>query len=220
FVGMHFFNPPRYLHLLEVIPGADTEPAILERVRRFSERILGKGIVIARDVPGFIANRLGVHGLTLALRLMEKHGLTIGEVDALTGELIGRPKSATFRTGDITGLDVLQHVARGLAQSTGEDFGMPEWVSGLVQQGRLGEKSGAGFYQKVGREIRTLDWKTGEYAVREVQLPADLKALSRLPLGDRLRGLLDLEGVYGDFLRDLLLHSYQYVLERAPEVAY
>ncbi len=220
FVGMHFFNPPRYLHLLEVIPGADTEPAILERVRRFSERILGKGIVIARDVPGFIANRLGVHGLTLALRLMEKHDLTIGEVDALTGELIGRPKSATFRTGDITGLDVLQHVARGLAQSTGEDFGMPEWVNGLVQQGRLGEKSGAGFYQKVGREIRTLDWKTGEYAVREVQLPPDVKALSRLPLGERLRGLLDLEGVYGDFLRDLLLHSYRYVLERAPEVAY
>src|SRR5690606_11716126 len=112
--------------------------------------------------PGFVANRLGVHGLTLALRLMEKHNLTIGEVDALTGPLIGRPKSATFRTGDLTGIDVLARVADGLATTTGEDFGMPEWVAGLVEQGRLGEKTGMGFYQKAGREIRTLDWKSGE----------------------------------------------------------
>ncbi|HLV26865.1 MAG TPA: 3-hydroxyacyl-CoA dehydrogenase/enoyl-CoA hydratase family protein [Gemmatimonadales bacterium] len=220
FIGMHFFNPPRYLHLLEVIPGADTDDDVMSRVRTIAERLLGKGIVVAKDVPGFIANRLGVHGLMLALRLMEKHDLTIGEVDALTGQLIGRPKSATFRTGDITGLDVLQHVARGLSESTGEEFGMPAWVNALVEQGRLGEKSGAGFYQKSGREIRTLDWKTGEYAVREVALPDGISALAGLPLAERLRGLLDLAGTHGDFLRDLLLNSYHYALERAPELAF
>lgn len=220
FLGMHFFNPPRYLHLLEVIPTPKTDAAVRRAVERFAERILGKGIVVARDVPGFVANRLGVHGLTLALRLMEKHDLTIGEVDALTGPLIGRPKSATFRTGDITGLDVLQHVARGLAQATGEDFGMPAWVDGLVQQGRLGEKSGAGFYQKVGKEIRTLDWRTNEYAVAEVALPDEIAALQPLPLPDRLRGALAAGGRHGDFLRELLLLSWHYVLERGPELAY
>ena len=132
FLGMHFFNPPRYLHLLEIIPTEFTSPDTIATARRFGERVLGKGVVIAKDVPGFVANRLGIFGLVSALRLMEEFDLTIDEVDALTGPAIGRPKSATFRTGDITGIDVLGLVATGLTQATGEDFTLPEWVQRLV----------------------------------------------------------------------------------------
>ena len=128
--------------------------------------VLGKGIVLARDVPGFVANRLGVYGMVAA---MKAHGirLTIDEVDALTGPLLGRAKSATFRTADITGLDVLLHVSKGLSASTGEDFSMPEWVEKLAASGRLGDKTQAGFYKKVGKEITTLDWKTLEYGPQQ-----------------------------------------------------
>src|SRR5439155_1339863 len=121
----------------------------------FSQRILGKGIVTAKDVPGFVANRLGVYGMLLALRAMDEFDLTIDEVDLLTGPMLGRPKSATFRTADLTGLDVLVHVAAGLAQATGEDFSLPGWVSTLIAHGQLGEKTGAGFYKRVGKEIHT-----------------------------------------------------------------
>ncbi len=111
---MHFFNPPRYLHLLEIIPGPQTSSATIDAVRRFSDRILGKGIVVANDVPGFVANRLGVFGMVLAIRQMEKHGLTIDEADVLTGVLTGRSKSATFRTADLSGIDVIAHVTEGI----------------------------------------------------------------------------------------------------------
>ncbi len=220
FLGMHFFNPPRYLHLLELIPTDDTSPEVMRAVERFSERILGKGIVVARDVPGFVANRLGVHGMALALRAMETHDLTIGEVDALTGPLIGRPKSAIFRTADITGLDVLSHVAKGLGEATGEDFSLPGWVAKLVAEGKLGEKSGTGFYQKEGKEIRTLDWKTGEYAVTAPTLPDEATALARQPLPARLRSVLALPGKYGAFMREVMLGSFHYVLEHAADLAY
>src|SRR4030081_3199857 len=132
FLGMHFFNPPRYLHLLELIPTAETAPEALDATRRFSEVVLGKGIVIAKDVPGFVANRLGVYGMVAAMKGMMESELTIDEVDTLTGPLLGRAKSATFRTADITGLDVLLHVSGGLSASTGEDFSMPAWVDKLA----------------------------------------------------------------------------------------
>jgi 3-hydroxyacyl-CoA dehydrogenase len=115
FLGMHFFNPVRHLHLLEIIPTSDTLPDIVAQVRDVAERRLGKGVIIARDVPGFIANRLGIYGMFSTVRLMQEYGLTIDEVDALTGPLIGRPRSATFRTADISGLDVLLDVSAGLS---------------------------------------------------------------------------------------------------------
>ena len=161
---MHFFNPPRYLHLLEIIPTPDTSKETIDAARAFSDRVLGKGIVVAKDVPGFVANRLGVFGMVLAIRLMEKHDLTIDEVDVLTGVLTGRSKSATFRTADLSGIDVIAHVTKGLSETTGEDFALPAWVLALVASGRNGEKSGAGFYKRVRKEIHTLDWKTDEYA--------------------------------------------------------
>src|SRR3954466_4178903 len=131
FLGMHFFNPPRYLHLLEIIPTSDTSEQTLAAAREFSDRILGKGIVVAKDVPGFVANRLGVFGMVLAINQMEKHDLSIDEVDVLTGVLTGRSKSATYRTADLSGIDVIGHVTKGLAESTGEDFTLSEWVQRL-----------------------------------------------------------------------------------------
>src|SRR5215467_13043673 len=189
FVGMHFFNPPRYLHLLEIIPGAETSPDTIDAVRRFSDRILGKGIVVANDVPGFVANRLGVFGMVLAIRQMEKHGLTIDETDALTGVLAGRSKSATFRTADLSGIDVIAHVTAELSEATGEDFALSPWVLDLVKAGRFGEKSGAGFYRRVGKEIQTLDWKTGEYGPQSKPENEALSRLGAMPLAERFAAI-------------------------------
>jgi len=159
FLGTHFFNPPRYMHLLEVIPTPETDPAVIGALREFAERTMGKGIVIAKDVPGFIANRLGVYGMVATMRRMEQHGLTLDEVDGLTGVLIGRARSATFRTGDLSGLDVLAHVTKGIGDATGEDFGLPAWMLDLVAQGKLGDKTGGGFYTKTKEGTLTYDWK-------------------------------------------------------------
>src|SRR6476661_8651562 len=220
FLGMHFFNPPRYLHLLELIPTGDTAPEALDAARRFSEIVLGKGIVLAKDVPGFVANRLGVYGMVAAMKgLMESH-LTIDEVDALTGPLLGRAKSATFRTADITGLDVLLHVAKGLSAGTGEDFSMPAWVEKLAATNRLGDKTGGGFYRKAGKEITTLDWNSLEYGPqKKVDDPA-LGALQKEPLEKRLVMAAKLPGKYGDFVRNYLLRMSHYVLVTTPSIAF
>ena len=219
FLGTHFFNPPRYLHLLELIPTADTSDEVVATMRDFAERILGKGVVIARDVPGFIANRLGLYGMVHTLRLMEQFDLTIDEVDALTGTLIGRPKSATFRTGDISGIDVLAHVAAGTGATTGEDFALPPWVHQLIQSGRLGEKSGAGFYKREKKDILSLDWKTLEYRPQaRVDVP-ELAFLQKLPLEERLRALATAGGKHAEFVRSALLTSMHYTIEKTPEIA-
>src|SRR6476469_6354806 len=220
FLGMHFFNPPRYLHLLELIPTTETDQQALDAVRHFSEVVLGKGIVIAKDVPGFVANRLGVYGMVAAMKGMMESGLTIDEVDTLTGPLLGRAKSATFRTADITGLDVLLHVSKGLSASTGEDFSMPDWVEKLAASGRLGDKTGGGFYKKVGKDITTLDWRTLEYGPQQkVEDPAR-GALMKEPLEKRLPMAAKLPGKYGDFVRNYLLRMSHYVLKTTPEIAY
>jgi 3-hydroxyacyl-CoA dehydrogenase len=219
FLGTHFFNPPRYLHLLELIPTPHTSPDVVRQMRTFSERVLGKGTVVAKDVPGFIANRLGIFGFVLALRLMEKYGLTIDDVDALTGQLIGRPKSATFRTSDISGLDVLSHVSAELSATTGEDFSLPAWVGKLVATGRLGEKTGAGFYKKVGKDILTLDWRTDEYRPKQEPDLSELAFATRLPLPERLRALATAGGTRAEFLRELLLRGLHYTLAKTPELA-
>jgi 3-hydroxyacyl-CoA dehydrogenase len=220
FLGMHFFNPPRYLHLLEVIPTPETSPETLAAVRRFSDRVLGKGIVVAKDVPGFVANRLGVFGMVLAINQMEKHGLSIDEADVLTGVLTGRSKSATFRTADLSGIDVIGHVTKGLADSTGEDFGLSEWVRGLITAGRLGEKSGAGFYRRVGKEIQTLDWRTGEYGPQTKPATPALEKLSKLPIAERFAAFRDWNDREGAFVKEYLLRFSHYVLETAPKIAY
>jgi len=220
FLGMHFFNPPRYLHLLEIIAAPDTADETLQAARRFSERVLGKGTIRAKDVPGFIANRLGVYGMVLALRMLDEFKLSIDEVDALTGPVLGRAKSATFRTADLTGLDVLDHVARELAHATGEDFELPDWVKQLIANGQLGEKTGAGFYKKVGKDIHTLDRNSLQYAPQKRVESKELSALGKLPLSERLARIRELEGTYGEFARTYLIRLSHFVLERTPEIAY
>lgn len=220
FLGTHFFSPVRYMHLLELIPTEDTAPEALEAVREFAERVLGKGVVIAKDAPGFIANRLGVKGTSDVLRHMQTGGLTIDEVDALTGPLIGRPNSATFRTGDITGIDVLAHVTTGLAQATGEEMALPEWVQGLIKGKRLGDKTGGGFYQKRGKDIYTYDPATNDYAPQRKPDDAELARLGKMPLRERVRGALGLQGKYGDFLKQSLLRYAHYTLGTAPQLAH
>ena len=220
FLGMHFFNPPRYLHLLEIIPTTTTSSQTVDAVRRFSDRVLGKGIIVARDVPGFVANRLGVFGMVLAIRMMEKHGLTIDEADVLTGVLLARAKSATYRTADLSGIDVISHVTKGLSETTGEDFSLSPWVLELVKAGRVGEKSGAGFYKKVGKEIQTLDWKTGEYQPQAKPELPEVARLGKLPLPERFAAVREWEGREGDFVREYLLRFSHYVLETTPKIAY
>jgi len=220
FLGMHFFNPPRYLHLLEIIPTPDTSAETIAAARRFSDRILGKGIVVARDVPGFVANRLGVFGMVLAIRQMEKHGLTIDEADVLTGVLAGRSKSATFRTADLSGIDVIAHVTAGLGQTTGEDFSLSPWVLELVKAGRVGEKSGAGFYRRVGKEIHTLDWRSGEYKPQALPATAELARIGKLRIHERFDAFRDWNDREGAFVREYLLRFSHYVLSTTPLIAY
>lgn len=220
FLGTHFFNPPRYMHLLEIIPTPYTASETLETMREFSERCMGKGIVLCKDVPGFAANRLGVFGMFATFKLMEEFDLTIDEVDGLTGQLIGRAKTATFRTGDLSGLDVLAHVSAGLSQATGEDFTLPTWVHEIIKRGWLGDKTGGGFYKKVGKEIKTLDWHTLEY-VPQVRLSTpEIDALLKLPVNDRIAKARDLPGKYGDFLRKMLTIVAYHTARLAPDLAH
>jgi 3-hydroxyacyl-CoA dehydrogenase len=220
FLGMHFFNPPRYLHLLEIIPTPETSKATIDAVRRLSDRILGKGIVVAKDVPGFVANRLGVFGMVLAIRMMEKHGLTIDDVDVLSGVLTARSKSATFRTADLSGIDVIGHVTKGLGDTTGEDFALSPWVLELIKAGKVGVKTGTGFYTRVGKDIHTLDWKTGEYKPQAANESPDIKRLSKLPLAERFAAMRDWTGREGAFVKEYLLRFSHYVLSTTPKIAY
>jgi 3-hydroxyacyl-CoA dehydrogenase len=220
FCGTHYFNPVRYMHLLEIIPTPHTAPDVVQAVRTLHERILGKGIVVAKDVPGFVANRLGIAGWGMTMRLMMELDLTIDEVDTLTGPLIARARSATFRTGDLSGIDTLAHVTAGLSQATGDDFAMPPWVTELVKQGRLGEKTGAGFYKKVGKEIHTLDWKTLEYRPQRKLSTPIIEEMLRLPPAERVRKARAMRGRHGEFLRRLFVESSHYVAKTAPALAY
>ncbi len=220
FCGTHYFNPPRYMHLLEIIPTPFTAPEVLTTLHTFQERVLGKGIVVAKDGPGFVANRLGVHGMVLAGRLMMEFGLTIGEVDTLTGALIARARTATFRTGDLSGIDVLVHVTKGLSEATGEDFALAPWIQELVKSGRLGDKTKAGFYSKQGKDILTLNWKTLEYEKQERYSTPEIEALLELPAAQRVNKAKDLRGKHGDFLRRLLVEQSHYCLTMTPQLAY
>ena len=220
FLGTHFFNPPRYMHLLEIIPTPETDPAVIGAMREFAERTLGKGIVMAKDVPGFVANRLGVYGMVGTMRRMEQHGLTIDEVDGLTGSLIGRARTATFRTGDLTGIDVLAHVTKGIGGATGENFTLPDWITELVSTGKLGDKSGGGFYTKTKTGTLTYDWKTRAYVPQQRLEGGDIGQAIRLPIAQRLPAAKTVPGAQGAFLRDHLLDAAYYTLTLASQLAF
>lgn len=171
FLGTHFFNPPRYLKLLEIIPTQHTSPDVLHFMKQYGEDILGKGVVIAKDTPNFIANRIGTYGLLVTVREMLKGGYSVGEVDSVTGPLIGRPKSATFRTLDVVGLDTFAHVAKNVYDQVDgaekEVFDVPAFMNQMLEKGWLGSKSGQGFFLKKGKEILELDPATLEYVERK-----------------------------------------------------
>ena len=177
FCGTHFFNPPRYLRLLEIIPTPHTDPAIVEFLMSYGDLFLGKTTVLCKDTPAFIANRIGVFGMMAIMNVKEKLKLSIDEIDALTGPIIGRPKSATFRTADVVGIDTLVKVAKGVADNCPgdeaiENFKIPAWLDKMVANNWLGDKTGQGFFakrkgEKGEKEIYTLDLETFEYKPRQ-----------------------------------------------------
>jgi 3-hydroxyacyl-CoA dehydrogenase len=231
FLGTHFFNPPRYLKLVELIPLADTDPALLERVRAFMEDVLGKGPVVAKDTPNFIANRLGSFAGMHDVRYAFEHGYTVEEVEALTGPLLGRPRTATFRLMDQVGLDVAVGVARNLYElvpddESRDDLRVPEPLDRMLEAGRLGLKTGAGFYRRDQRDGQTvfdvIEVDTLEYRPsRRPDLPIVPAAREREDLGERLRLFLDRadEDRGARYVRDTLLPSLGYAARRVPEIA-
>lgn len=224
FLGTHFFNPPRYLHLLELIPTRDTDPAVLESLIQLGEQRLGKGIVLAKDVPGFAANRIGVFCSVQAMRTMVELGLTPDLVDVLTGPILGRPKSATFRTADVVGVDIVATVARGLAAATQEDFSLPAVVEKMLEKGWFGDKTGQGFYKKDksggSTRILCLNLETLEYEERPKPRLAELGPILALPTPqERSKALLELEGPAGEFTRKSLLPQIAYAASKVGEVA-
>jgi 3-hydroxyacyl-CoA dehydrogenase len=225
FLGTHFFNPPRYLKLLELIPTADTDPQVLERVRAFGEFHLGKGVVVAKDTPNFIANRIGMFVTLLGLHALTDKGYTIEEIDTLTGPLVGRPKSATFRTADLVGLDTLMYVVQNLYPAIPNDerreiFKVPELLKKLVETGTLGAKTGQGFYKKQKSQILALNpISLGYEASQPLNLPG-LETISKMPeLGDRLRTLYHDTGRAGILFRAFILETLSYSANRIPEIA-
>jgi 3-hydroxyacyl-CoA dehydrogenase len=229
-LGTHFFNPPRYLHLVEIIPTPDTDPAVVERVSDFANRRLGKGVVIAKDTPNFIANRIGLYGMIEILRVLESGDYTIEEIDAITGPALGRPKSATFRTMDIAGIDILVHVVRNLAdQLAAEDlkdgFALPPLAQALVDRGWLGEKTGQGFYKREksarGSEILTLDPATMTYRAQQApRLPALEASRSIADVAERTKALFLGGDKVGRFLRRTLGSTLLYAARVAPDIAH
>ena len=227
FLGTHFFNPPRYLHLLEVIPTAETDPAVVDAVVAFADRRLGKGVVLAKDTPNFIANHIGLFGVMQVFRALAGGDYTIEEIDAITGPAIGRPKSATFRTMDIAGIDVLAHVARNLAErlDSPEDrrqFELPTLVADLVQRGWVGAKAGQGFYKKTNDgEILTLDpWSMEYRKPQPARLPSLEAARSIDNVGERIGTLVNSDDKVGRFLRATLVPTLEYADRVAPQIAH
>jgi 3-hydroxyacyl-CoA dehydrogenase len=225
FMGTHFFNPPRYARLLELIPLPSTDPARVAWIEGYGSRHLGKGTVIAKDRPAFIANRLGVHGLITAIALAEELGLGVDEVDELTGPLIGRPRSATFRTLDLVGLDVAADVADNCHEALPDDphrdgFAVPAVMRRLIDEGALGEKAGRGFFRREGGEILAYDFETGEYRPRR-RLESGAVELARgePDLGARLALLVAAEDRAGEFLRRLIGSGVDYAARVGPEIA-
>lgn len=182
FCGVHFFNPPRYMKLAELIPHADTEDAILNHLETFLVSTLGKGVIHAKDTPNFIANRIGVFAMIAIMYHTEQFELALDDVDALTGALLGRPKSATYRLADVVGLDTMQHVVNNMQQNLTDDpwhqfYQLPDYMSTLIEQGALGQKTGVGVYKKEGKQINVLDVASGEYKPAAGKVDADVLAI-------------------------------------------
>ena len=229
FCGTHFFNPPRYLRLLEIIPTEYTDPEIVAFLLHYGDVFLGKTTVLCKDTPAFIANRIGVFSIMSIFHIMEKLGLSIDEVDALTGPIIGRPKSATFRTADVVGIDTLVKVAKGVAENCPNDeskalFTIPNWLETVVTNNWLGDKTGQGFFKKTksatGKEILTLNLQTMEYGPRQKPKFASLEAAKPIEdLKQRIQLLSAAPDKAGEFYRAFHFSLFSYISHRIPEIS-
>lgn len=229
FLGTHFFNPPRYMRLLEIIPTKDTLPEVIETVASFGEKVLGKGIVYCKDTPNFIANRIGVFAMLNAIHTMMADGYEIEEVDQLTGPVTGKPKSATFRTGDLVGIDTLVHVANNLYEAVSKDemremLRVPDFIKSMVEKKWLGDKTKQGFYLKKkgpeGREVLTLDYKNLEYRPRKKGSFPSLDAAKGVDdLHERLQMLMNSKDRAGSFIWKTMSATLLYAANRVPEIS-
>jgi len=228
FLGTHFFNPPRYMKLLEIIPLPETLPEVVKFMADFGERVLGKGIVYAKDTPNFIANRVGIFGMLYLIKTMAEGGYTIEEVDAITGPAMGRPKSASFRTADLVGLDTFAHVAQNLFENAPKDemreiFQIPDFVQKMLENKWLGDKTGQGFYKRVktaaGKETLALDYKTMEYHPSQKIKYSSLDAAKAASgAGNKIKALVDAEDRAGQFAWKVVSESLLYTAQRIPEI--
>jgi 3-hydroxyacyl-CoA dehydrogenase len=225
FCGTHFFNPARYLKLFEIIPGPKTDNNIINFLNIYSEKILGKTPVIAKDTPAFIGNRIGIFGIQSLFHIVQSLNLSIEEVDKLTGPVIGRPKSATFRTVDVVGLDTLVHVANGIYKNCPNDeahnlFKLPDFISKMLENKWLGSKSGQGFYKKEGKKINVLDLKTLEYKDKKrVRFETLEQTKSIENIIDRFKILVNGKDKAGEFYRKSFAAMFAYVSNRVPEIS-
>ncbi len=229
FCGTHFFNPPRYLRLLEIIPTPYTSPDVVDFLMEYGDLFLGKTTVHCKDTPAFIANRIGVFSIMLIFNSMEKLGLSIDEIEALTGPIIGRPKSATFRTADVVGIDTLVKVAKGVADNCPNDearaiFNIPSWLEKMLSNNWLGDKTGQGFFKKIkseaGKEILTLNLQTLEYSARKKPKFASLEAAKPIEdLKQRLQLLQAAPDKAGDFYKAFHYGLFSYISHRIPEIS-
>lgn len=224
FLGTHFFNPPRYLKLLEVIPAQDTLPEVVEFMQKFGENRLGKGVVLAKDTPNFVGNRIGTYGLLITLQVMKEKGYSVGEVDSVTGPLIGRPKSATLRTLDVVGLDTFVHVAKNVYDhTTGEEqkvFEVPDYLQKMVDNGWLGAKSGQGFFLKKGKEITELNLETFEYEpLKKLKTPSIEIAKQQKGLAAKVKTLTYAKDRTGELLWSIFAPTLIYSAQLLGEIA-
>ncbi len=230
FCGTHFFNPPRYLRLLEIIPTDFTDKDVVDFLMEFGDVVLGKTTVLCKDTPAFIANRIGVFSMMAIMHIMDELKLSIDEIEALTGPVIGRPKSATFRTGDVVGIDTLVKVANGVAENCPKDearsiFTIPAWLNKMIEQNKLGDKTGQGFFKKVkgadgSKDIQVLNLNTMEYEPRKKPKFATLEAAKPIDdLYNRLKMLIAGKDKAGEFYKKFHYLLFSYISHRIPEIS-
>ena len=230
FCGAHFFNPPRYLRLLEIIPTQHTQKWVVDFLLQYGDLYLGKTTVLCKDTPAFIANRIGIYGIMSLFKTMDSMGMSIDEIEALTGPIIGRPKSATFRTADVVGIDTLVRVANGVYENclhyeAREQFSIPDWLTKVVENKWLGDKTGQGFFKKIKndkgeKEILSLDLKTMEYGPRKKTKFAAIDTAKSIDnLGDRIKMLCASPDKVGEFYRSFHYGLFSYISNRIPEIS-
>ena len=224
FCGIHFFNPPRYMYLVELINTPTTLPAVIDQLESFVTSALGKGVVRANDTPNFVANRVGVAGMIATMIEAEKFGLSVDVVDDLTGKKLGRASSGTFRTADVVGLDTMAHVMKTMQDNLQSDpfysmYATPKVLATLIEKGALGQKAGAGFYKKVGKDIQRLDFTTGDYVAGGKKADEIVARMLKKPAPDRLKLLRESSNPQGQFLWAILRDAFHYAAVHLDTVA-